>query len=483
MDLHRLNPWWSGGSMRLLPDTRRHLVEQIKRRFTYKLAPIVVVRGSRQIGKTTAYEQIIEDFLQEGMDPRRIFRVQFDDIKTIREYDEPILRLVEWYEREILKQTLNDAAASNQMVYLFFDEVQNLDNWAQQLKFLVDSSTVQVLITGSSALRIEMGRDSLAGRIHTLEVGVLSLTEIGALRRMETPLPYLTDNGLEPLLRKDFWMGLREHGAKNKTFRDAAFSAFSERGAYPLVHQRSEAPWSLIADQLNETVIKRVIQHDLRVGEKGRKRDPQLLEEIFRICCRYAGQTPSSSKIAQELQQSLNANIGPQRVRTYMKFLADTLLIRLIQPAEIRLKRYRSDAKICLVDHGLRASWLQEQIPVDPDTAETDEVISTQAGYLAESILGASLSSISGLDISHLPPKSKDPEIDFILAIGANRIPIEVKYRNTIKDEHLKGLNWFLDNPINRAPFGIIITKQDVNPFDGNDNIIPISLRTFMLMR
>ena len=40
--------------------------------------------------------------------------------------------------------------------------------------------------------------------------------------------------------------------------------------------------------------------------------------------------------------------------------------VRLIDPLEIRLKRRRSNAKICLADHALRASWLQEIVSLDP---------------------------------------------------------------------------------------------------------------------
>jgi predicted AAA+ superfamily ATPase len=49
-----MNPWWRGQPGPLLPLTRRHLVGEIHRRLNLGLAPIVLVRGPRQIGKTTA---------------------------------------------------------------------------------------------------------------------------------------------------------------------------------------------------------------------------------------------------------------------------------------------------------------------------------------------------------------------------------------------------------------------------------------------
>ena len=68
-------------------------------------------------------------------------------------------------------------ARDGRKAHLFFDEIQNFENWSAELKSLVDNASVKVVVTGSSALRIELGWDSLAGRISTVEAGVLSLTE------------------------------------------------------------------------------------------------------------------------------------------------------------------------------------------------------------------------------------------------------------------------------------------------------------------
>ena len=53
-NLRRFNPWWEGEAMPPQPVTRRHLVGQMRRRLDSGIAPVVVVRGPRQIGKTTA---------------------------------------------------------------------------------------------------------------------------------------------------------------------------------------------------------------------------------------------------------------------------------------------------------------------------------------------------------------------------------------------------------------------------------------------
>lgn len=481
--LRRLNPWWEGDPMPPQPETRRHLVARVRRLLEAEIAPIVVVRGPRQVGKTTAQFQMIADLLKEGIPARNILRVQFDELPSLRKIDEPIFAISDWFERNIAEDRFNALARDGRKAYLFFDEVQNIDGWDAQLKSLVDNAAVKVVVTGSSALRIEMGRDSLAGRISTVEAGVLSLTEIAALREAETLEPFLRENGLHDLINKGFWQELREYGRKNTDFVREAFHHFSERGGYPIVHKRKDDEWSLLADLLNETVIKRVIQHDLRVGQRGRKRDAQLLEEIFRMACRYAGQTPTVSALADEARQSLGANVGSRRVNHYLKFLGETLLLRLIPPLEIRLKRKRGSPKLCLVDHGLRASWLQEQIPLTPEALAKRPELTTIAGHLAESIFGSVTSTIPGLDIAHFPERGIDREVDFVLTVGVQRIPIEVKYQRRIDPfRDTLGIRSFLEKTVNNANFGLLITQDHSGEVD-DPRIVSLPLSTFMLIR
>lgn len=482
-DLRRMNPWWEGKPLPVLPLTRRHLVEQIHRRLRLRLAPAVVVRGPRQIGKTIAQLQVLGDFLNRGVPAKNIFRVQADELPALADVPEPVLRLVDWYEQAILGKTLNQAAQNGEPTLLCFDEVQNLKDWAPQIKALVDSSTTQVLVTGSSALRIELGRDSLAGRITTIEAGVLSLTEIASFRGLDLGEPFLEDNGLEPFTRREFWEELRLHGQKVADARDQAFRWFSERGGYPLVHQRAEVDWSYLADQLNETVIRRVIQHDLRLGDRGRKRDAPLLEEVFRLACRYVGQAPGTELLAREAQRALNANIGPQRILHYLRFLGETLLLRLIEPLELRLKKKRGNAKICLSDHGLRASWLQEMIPIDPEALSREPHLHVLAGRIAESVTGASLATISHLDLAPLPARGDQPEVDFVLTIGTKRIPLEVKYHKRLDPlRDTENLRTFIERSIYNAPFGLLVCQTDTDAIV-DPRIVTLPLSTLMLLR
>lgn len=481
-DLERLNPWWKGLPQPQLPPVRRWAFPVAKRRLQDGLTKVTVLRGPRQIGKSTLLRQMIESFLSQGVPARSIFLVQFDELPGLADVQEPILRLADWFEKRILQKTFNEAARAGQPAYIFLDEVQNLDNWAPQLKFLVDSTDVRIMVTGSSALRIEAGRDSLAGRISTLEMGPLFLREILEIRGEGALDPLLPFNGLAALKEKDFWLNLRRFGEEHRSQRDRAFGFFSQRGAYPIAHARPDAPWEELAALLTETVIRRAIQHDLRTGPKGRKRDEHLLEEVFRLACRYVGQSPQQSLYLDEIKRAMHANIGWQRIVNYLRFLDATLLIRLIEPLELRLKRKRGASKLCLCDHALRAAWLQEVVPLDGPGLEQNAHLRDLAGRIAESAVGYFFRSLTDLDVAHFPERGAEPEVDFILTIGEQRIPVEVKYRSHIDFADSRGLRSFIEKSVYNAPFGVLVTQTDGRATD-DPRIVEIPLASLLMMR
>jgi predicted AAA+ superfamily ATPase len=482
--LHDTNPWWHGKPGPLPPRYRRSAFHLIRKKLAANLAPVVVVRGPRQVGKTTLQAQLIEEFIEkEKINPTRILRVQFDELPSLRGLSDPVLSIARWFENRILQKTFNESARKGEPVFVFLDEVQNLKDWAPQLKALVDHHTVRVVVTGSSSLRIAAGHDSLAGRIATVDLGTLTLREIAGLRFKQEFNPFLKDNGVSPLADREFWLGLAEHGKKNCDIRDQAFAAFSERGGYPIGHANPDVPWAELADQLNENVIKRAIQHDLRIGDRGRKRDENLLEEVFRLACRYAGQSPRPAVFVQEAKQSQDANVGWARILHYLKFLDAAMLIRLIQPMELRLKRKKGSSKICLCDHALRASWLQEQVPLTRQELQANPELATMAGHIAESITGYYLAGTAHLQVSHFPERSVEPEVDFVLTVGTKRIPVELKYRRRI-DPHgdTVGLRAFLEKTANNAPFGVLVgMEDDITVHD--PRILTISLPSLLLLR
>jgi hypothetical protein len=480
-DLTRQNPWWQSDPQPVLPVFRRWPYQVLDQRLRDPIAPIVLLRGPRQVGKTTLQEQLIAARLAAGSDPRRVLRVQVDTLPSLARItagDEPLLRIVDWFESEVLGRHLNAAARDGEPALLFFDEVQNLPSWDVQLKTLVDHATVRALVTGSSALRIEAGRDSLAGRVETLEIGPLRLVEIAALRGFGELRPMQTANGWGDWLDRDFWTRTAAHARRQATVRDRAFAAFSERGGYPFAQTQVDRPWQEVADYFNETVVRRMVKHDLGAEDT----DPRVLEEVLRLACRYAGQSPNPVTLAREIQLVLGRPVQAVEVSRHLDLLDGALLLRAIHPLEARLKKRTGHRKLCLADPMLRAAWLQEIVPLDPAELDLRDDLQVLAGWIAESVVGAYLASLVGLDVAHFPARGAEPEIDFVLTIGDRRVPVEVKYQRGVDVRRdAAGLVAFVERGVYQSPFGLLVTRDEVASED--PRVVTLPLRSLLMVR
>src|SRR5262249_35606462 len=137
--LRATNPWWEDKPGRVTPSFRRWAFEPLLRRLRSGPAPAVILRGARQVGKTTLQEQAIQHLLEsENVSANRILRVQFDEIPSLTNLREPLLAVTDWFQNRILGQTFNEAAHAGNPAFVFFDEAQNVQGWAPQLKALVD---------------------------------------------------------------------------------------------------------------------------------------------------------------------------------------------------------------------------------------------------------------------------------------------------------------------------------------------------------
>ena len=482
--LHRSNPWWRGEPVPPVPTTRRRIVSQVRQRLESGFTPIVAVPGPLGVGKTTMLLQIINDLLDEGVPPHHIIRVPFDQLTATDDMLDPILRITAWIEHNVTPATFNALAHQGRLAYLFFDEAHRIHNWNEQLKFLVDHTAVKVVATGSSGLRIERGSHRMAGRMSTVEAGTLSLTEIADFQGM-APLEHFPHEACFGQFRRlEFWQELAEYGRRNAAARDQAFRLFSERGGYPVAHDPFKAPadWPTLAHRLNEDVIKPVLQHNLLTGPHGQDRDAALLETTFQIACRHAGQTTSPGQLARGTSLSSGEAFDPEEVAHYLQVLADTSLIRLLPWPVLNLNRQRDAIKICLADHALRASWLQERVHIAPDALDASPELTTQAGHMAQSVLGTTASIIRNLDTDRVPTAPREPGLDFVLRIGDQQIPVRVNYRRSIDPvRDTLGIRSFVEELANRAPFGLLITQEDAPPID-DPRIVAIPLSTFMLL-
>lgn len=489
--LERNNPWWRGNVVRSTDEYRRWAFFEVIKRLRWKLARMVVVRGSRRVGKSVIVRQLIEELRLFGLRgngrsrvaPARILFVQFDDAPWLVSRQDPIEAIVRWYEDNILKMTLNEAARLKKPAFILFDEVQNLDHWSVELKIIADHSDANMIITGSSALRIAAGQDNLAGRMTTIELGPLRLSEIVGIRQLGDLPAYAPDAPLEEWRKKDFWLGLIAHGKKHAKLRDEAFRYLSEFGGYPLCHNRAGVDASTLRQQVINEVITKTIQHDPGHRTHVPSLDSALIAEVFRIACRYAGRSVLPKHFAEEIQSVLGSPVPHAKITEALSFLADSLLLYHVQPLEMLSKKQAHPPKLCICDHFVRNGVLQETVPLDPVALrDCDEAVATQAGCLVESVLGYFLKGVPGLDLAWFPERTNEPEVDFVLTIGTTRIPLEVKYRQRGPSAaDVKGLESFCGKKAYGAPFGLIVTQTAEGPV--GDCALAVPASTFLLLK
>ncbi len=485
------NPWWRAQPAQPTERFRRWAFDEMVRRLETGLSAIVAVRGPRRVGKTVLQRQLVEALLATGrldptrrpVDPRRILNVQFDDAPALGGLSMPIQSIVRWYEDNVLGTSLNQAAHDGRPAYLLFDEVQNLPDWSVQLKQLADKTSARIIITGSSALRIARGHDNLAGRLTTIELGPLRLAEIAGIHGDRDLRPVEHGADTENWRYLDFWRSLVEHGERLKAARIRTFRRFSDRGGYPLCHATKEQSTAILRKQLLAEVIDKTIEHDPAHGSRRTPLEPRLIREVFRLACRYAGQSVRPKRLAEELTELAGATVPPARVDDAMQFLADSLLIQRVPSLEMLAKRNAAAPKLCICDPFVRNGYLQETVPLCPEELRSlDQAVATQAGHLIESVIGYFLRGVTGVELAWFPERSGQPEVDFVLTLGSQRIPIEVKYRSgDAPASAARGVTSFCEKAAYGAKFGIVITQDFGGLVDERTIAIPAS--SFLLLR
>lgn len=139
----------------------------------------ITLPGVRRCGKSSVFLLTINELLQKGIRKERILYINFDDDRLIFEPGETD-KILEAY-RELFPEIPFSE------VYVFFDEIQELDNWSKFVRRVYDQESKQVFITGSNAklLSSELAT-SLRGRTLQYEMFPLSFSEFCLFKNIDT---------------------------------------------------------------------------------------------------------------------------------------------------------------------------------------------------------------------------------------------------------------------------------------------------------
>ena len=145
---------------------REIYLEKIRNFYDSDLIKILV--GIRRSGKSVILSQIIQELKEKGIDSEHIIYINFEfiEFEDLTDYKE-------------LNKYIKERIKDDKIYYLFFDEIQNVENFEKVINSLRASKKVSIFITGSnSRLLSEELSTVLSGRYVSFKINPLSYKEV-----------------------------------------------------------------------------------------------------------------------------------------------------------------------------------------------------------------------------------------------------------------------------------------------------------------
>lgn len=273
---------------------------------------IKVITGIRRCGKSTMMLLIQQLLTEEGVESKQIISINFESMKYY--HLRSSLALYN-YVSELLKTMKSPA-------YVFFDEIQIVENWEEAVNSLFLDFQIDMYITGSNSQLLSSELSTLlTGRFIHIEMQVLSFSEMLEFRSSKTDTQ-------ENLL----WLYIR-------------------RGGFPAVHLTSDydekATYMIINDIFDSIVLRDVVQ-------RYKIRDVELLRRILNFIADSVGNTISAKRIADYFKSQAR-KVDINTVYTYLDALVSSFLITRVQRYDIKGRELlKTQEKYYLADTGLQ---------------------------------------------------------------------------------------------------------------------------------
>lgn len=334
---------------------------------------IKILVGIRRCGKSVILEQIIEELKNKGINEDHIIYVNFEFI----EFEE----LTDYKKlNNYIKEKIKDSS----MYYLFFDEIQNVENFEKVVNSLRASQKVSIFITGSnSRLLSEELSTILSGRYVSFRINPLSYKEVLQLKGIEKST-------------------------------DEAFQDFMKWGSLPnrFQFQNEEAIKNYLYGVFDSIILRDVV-------ERLKIRDTSLFNLILQYIIDTIGREFSAENIINFLKNE-GREVSTLTIYSYIEALCKALLIRKVYRYDVHGKAVlKTLNKYYVTDLGIAQ--------IKNNKTEIDK------SYAIENIVYNEL-IIKGYDV--FTGKTKKGEIDFVATKPNKKIYIQVAY--SIPNEETK---------------------------------------------
>ena len=345
----------------------RAIVKDLQKRLASPPNLLQIVTGPRQVGKTTALEQV----LKKWKGPTHYASA-----------DLPSPPDAYWIEAQW--KVARVEAGQGKTVLLVLDEVQKIHRWAEVVKGLFDEDhrkrlPIRAVLLGSAALILQKdAQESLAGRFER----------------------HFCSHWSWPECKEAFGWDLDE---------------WIYFGGYPRgasVQADTEQRWaSYISDSLIDSVLSRDVLQTTPIAK------PALLRQLFMLAVRSPAQILSYNKMLGQLQDAGNT----VTLAHYLDILSSAYLVSGLQQWSGGVARARASSPKLVIWNNALINALSHM-----KRRET-QGRSDLWGRLVENAVGAYIlnQAIPGLGLYYW--RHRDNEVDYVLEMGKDILLIEVK--------------------------------------------------------
>ena len=494
-ELFETNPWWADPRA---VDLDNNVQDWMKAKFKWKprlgetiqwdTDVIYVLRGPRQVGKTTLTKLKIRELMQRGVPARAIFYWACD--------------LVEKPERlvEIIDTYLAFSRGVSGRRYIFLDEISSVKEWQKGIKYLYDRGKLKgstLLLTGSHSIDLRRASESLArrrGDVHKLKDKLpdkillpMKFSEY-AETRSEDIMTLVSNQDILKRERRHQLISEIADGRLPKEIEEVflhlkelnqLYSEYLITGGIPRAISAYVSDGAITKD-IYEGYVELLLRDIRKWGV-----NDDLMRQIVRRVTETMGSPVSLHNLQQETEISSHNTVA-----SYLEYLKDSFVLAAIYRLDQTKGSpiYRGEKKVYFEDpfifHALR-TWSGGTEPYEgamnylkreENLGEITE--SVVANHLVRLLFGYTPSTqFDYTTLLFFSQSKKKRELDFAVRRKNSYLPIEVKYQGKIRSEDGFGIIDFQKG--GNASNGLLLTKDSL---ESKRSYVAIPVSVFLLL-
>ena len=260
----------------------------------YNQELIKVLIGIRRSGKSVILRQIMDELKKTNIDDSHIIYINFEDY-DYEEYTEP----------KKLNNYVKDQIIDDKKYYIFFDEIQNVDDWEKVVNSLRATQNTSIFITGSNSDLLSSDLAThIAGRYVSFKITPFTFGEVCKLMNI----------------------------VNNRDIEDA-FNDYIKWGGMPqrFMQQDDISRKTYLNDIYDSIIIKDIVK---RFNIK----DIDLLNRIVTYILTTPSQVFSPDSLKKYMQND-SRNVSLETLYNYIDYITRANLISKAERYDVRGKR------------------------------------------------------------------------------------------------------------------------------------------------